>query len=271
MVKRPGRLAALYSIARLAVVLAQDPRSLILNDYALQNRAVPLLTEVDAGWSNAEARLQQTARRLQQTLTTEEDASPIDVQLEHLASQQRLASIQLQQLGLVAHHGLEQAKFAGAPSGMALEQQGSHPNRFLAATQPGAKPLAKQFLALPQTITQLWRQKNPALAAALLEPALYGYSLIVWILAMLFTGMSSVLGFYMSKQLRARLTGTQQLPRPHLPETLQERGPSRLSSYFEYPGVESWVKVPQQTASKTGYLDDESDEETERSLGTANY
>jgi hypothetical protein len=264
-----------------------------------------------AGWSSAEAELQSAARRFQQTLVDQqiqqqEDASDIAKRFklasERLASQQQLAAAQLAEVQAeqkqVSHgwqHGaIPQAydRMQSAPISPHLQGTGSYPGRIFATQGAGtgrAESAKKKSLALPQTVTEVWRQRNPALAALLLQPVLYGYSLIVWILAGIFTGAFPLFCFHLGKRVsgaQARNSNAGRLPISQ-DDRATRSSPGRLSSFFVYPGsslnqrdaqmrpqpqaaepegVESWVKVPVHYNKKqaSGYLDDESDGEAGR-------
>lgn len=259
---------------------------------------VPQLLELQGGnlleaSSGADAQLQLATRQFQQALAQEQlrqsEASTFSMQLDlaskRLASQQRLASAQLQQAGMAANRALDGLR-QGVPGAepmtsslVALQRQSS-----VGIREPGAQQVLKEPLALPQSITQLWRQKNPALAALLLEPALYGYSLLGWVLLMAVTGVSSAFCLLGNKLPLGR-TGHQLSPDAETggTEPPQYRGSSSLSSYFQYPGgygsvhdhppaasrrtpmekarlaraeleeeqegVESWIRVPVETPS----------------------
>jgi len=227
----------------------------------LASNFAPQLFEVQSGNSlTAEAQLQLATRQLQQALAREhfrqQEVSTFSTQLDlaaqRLASQQRLASAQLEQAGVAANRALDNL---GAASGsvpmpfVALQQQAS-----VGIDRPSANR-AKEPLALPQTITQLWRQKNPALAALLLEPALYGYSIIVWVILMLLTGISSAFCL-LGNKLPFEHEVHQQLPfdaeagRPQFHESAQNGGynglksgsyglqrvPTGSNGLFQYPG-----------------------------------
>lgn len=205
-----------------------------------------------AGWSDAETELQSAARRFERTFVDQQPyhqgVQPISDRLglasDRLASQQRLASIQLAEAEEAAKrvmHGWQQATQRTPPSLLALQQQ-QHARPARPDPDTDTEKTRKQPLALPQTVTQLWRQRNPAMAAALLEPVFYGYSLIVWILAMLFTGVSSASCFYVGNKFSGQRARNNQLPadtetgRSQSPMSEGSRRTNRLSSYFVYPG-----------------------------------
>jgi hypothetical protein len=254
--------------------------------------------------SGAEAQLQLATQQFQQNLAHEQfrqqEATSFSTQLdvaaerlaaERLASQQRLVSMQLQQVGVEANRALDSLA-ARAPVPMTSPSVAAGGARRVAfQRQAEVGPIAKQEpLALPQTVSQLWRERNPALAAVLLEPVLFGYSTLVWLVVMLLTAISSTFYF-----LGDKLPGRHLLPadaeagRRQAPEPSQNGAANRLSSIFRYPGsygsvhnraadtpmvtrvrqddedeiegVETWIKVPRepvshQEAHYQGYVDE---------------
>lgn len=160
----------------------------------------PQLLEARRGSSQAaEAQLQLATRQLQEALARARLESQLRQQQlptfasqygfapERLASQQALASAQLFQTGVETNRALESLR-RPAPGTMPL------PLMPLQQSDEVRNPSASEAnnpLALTQSFNQYWKQKNPALAALLLESSLYGYSIITWFLLMIVTGVSS--------------------------------------------------------------------------------
>jgi len=217
----------------------------------------------------------------------------LDLAAQRLASQQRLASLQLQQEGVDANRALGSLA-ARAPLPMTSPSVAAGGARRVAfQRQAGVGTTAKQEpVALPQTVSQVWRERNPALAAVLLEPVLFGYSTLVWLVVMLLTAISSGL-YFLSDKLPGRhlLIADAEAGRRQAPESSQHGAANRLSSIFRYPGsygsvhshaaatpvvtrvtqdaddqiegVETWIKVPREPVSHShqeahyqGYVDE---------------
>jgi len=283
--------------------MLQDPLSLGQSPLPLANNMVP--SSSADNWPYAESQLQLATRRLReaglhQQLQQQQAANSMLLQQQlaiasqRLDAEQRVVSEQLEEAGVAAHRMLDDLKVAASSEpteGMSATKGSSQPSRISdrLTAAPGTGGERSEKLALPQTMTQLWRQRNPALAALLLEPALYGYSVIVWALVMLATGISSAFCVYMGK-LQFRNQG---LPAAGQPvEPVQNQRLARLSQLVAYPGsylsraawrgattsttaaaapvrevdeeeegVETWIRMPAQPKSQ-GYLD-ESDGEGE--------
>lgn len=240
----------------------------------LPRRFIPSLDAV--GWLDPENELQLAARQqLQQTMEhqrlLEREGPTISEQLqfatERLASQRRLASSQLEQTGMVTLGSLDKLQHAvSSESTRRIPFSDRSPDHFpKRPPERGTNRSPKQPLALPQTAA-----KNPALAALLLEPVLYGYSAVVWALMVLFTGVASAVGLYISKSIALWHVENLQLP------TAGDGGrrfsndvSTRLNALDEedVERVESWIKVPVHIASQSrrqdcqGFPDDEFDGE----------
>lgn len=235
------------------------------------------------GLNDVDAQLEFATRRLQQAVDHEQMpglSKNLEIASERVALQQQLASAQLEQQGATVN-GNVLGRFRQKPaqgsarrtaSLLSLRQSGT-------ATRQPSQQHRQGPLALPQieteTAAKTWRQRNPALAALMLEPVLYGYSIIAWAFVMLLSGISSAFCFYAGNKLPLRLPGRQQLPKDDMAASQNNR-----SQYFQYPtaakfqrsvaldeedeeGVEAWVRVPikpERRASTTGYLDEEEDQ-----------
>lgn len=203
----------------------------------------------------------------------------LELASQRLAAQQSMVSAQLEEVDANAHNvlrglRLRQAASSGVPrstSMLSVDQQ-----------QQRQMQRPKEQLALPQTISQLWRQRNPAVAALFLEPVLYGYSMLVWAAIVLLTGMSSAFCYFAGSKLPLRRSGTQQpadnarIGEPQPTEPPQSATSNRLGQFFRYPGsffrrpvalggeraleegvereeeaVENWIKVPAELAVRS--------------------
>jgi len=237
----------------------------------------PQLLEAQRGSSQAaEVQLQLATRQLQEALARARlesqfrqrelptFASQYGLASERLASQQGLASAQLFQTIVDTNPALDSLRRV-AP--------GTFPMPLVALQQseevrnPSANQ-AQNPLVLTQSFTQYWRQKNPALAALLLEPSLYGYSLITWFLLMIVTGVSSGVCLLRAKSPTGHaahkphkpLASDPEVGRGQLREATQNGDPSRPSPPFgpsgrygslpqsdpeeEQEGMEYWTRVP---------------------------
>lgn len=232
----------------------------------------------DQMWRMREAALQP---RMNQEGLAQQYATlshQLELASEGLALQRRLAALQMEQAGMTPQRMMGDLQRPASPV--------ARPASFLSlGSKTHARQLLPDSIALPQVAVE--RLKNPALAALLLEPAIYGYSVIVWALVVVLTGISSAFCtcMCMGKMPCGRALPAEQQPPP---------GPQRngLSSYFEYPGsfikernansascsqgpmlkepeedapgVETWTRVPARHASRMtlegdcsrGYVDE---------------
>jgi len=169
------------------------------SDIIASNFAPQLLEAQRGNPLGAEAQLQLATRQLQEALararresqfrqqqvpSLAQVASQYGLASERLASQRWPVSTQLEQRGVEA---------TKAFNSLGRAASGAVPMPPLVALQQSEEigiPQARQAKE-PLAFTQYWKQKNPALAALLLEPSLYGYSLITWFILMFVTGISS--------------------------------------------------------------------------------
>lgn len=203
-------------------------------------------------------------QRLAASQSTSTMSEQLRLEADGLTSKQRLAASQLDQAGVVALRSLGKSHAGSAESARRIPSSERSPDRF--AQKPPERSTdrsPKQPLALPQTAA-----KNPAIAALLLEPVLYGYSAVVWALMVLCTGVASAAGLHISKSIALWHEQNLQLP------TAGDRSrqfsndvPTRPNALDEedVESVESWIKVPVHMASQSrlqdcpGYVDDEFD------------
>jgi len=177
---------------------------------------------------------------------------------ERLAAQRAPVFAQLEQTGReanMAFNGLGRASSGAMPPLVALQQ-----------SEEVVNPRANQAKE-PLSFTQTFKQKNPALAALLLEPALYGYSLITWLLLMAVTGISSAFCLLRGGKLPMGYAAYQALPsdaeagKGQQREAAQNGAPNMSTSPFvvysgrygslqqyeseeEQEGMEYWTRVP---------------------------
>lgn len=167
-------------------------------------------------------------------------AEQLQLASERLAVQQRLAALQLQQAKM-----LDDLRLPQSPSAVALPQTG-------------------------ETRTELQRHQNPAMAAVLIEPAMYGYYLLLWLGFMIVTGISSALCMWIGK-LPFRHCGYQEPPidsetgRLQQPPVSRQRAASGRSTFFRYPGSSTNYAAALDRSSHASHslkkLDEEPDEE----------
>jgi len=232
-------------------------------------------------------------RQPQQTVSAL--AEQLELASQRLAAQQKLATLELQEAKM-----FDDLRASGAPvDAQRLHSAPALPD--LALSQVDAQRLpsapASPDLALSQTGVQAQRYEHPALAALLMEPAVYGYYLIAWAALAICTGISSAICMYTGKlpcSLCRRAEQPEQLPIASITGRSRRSDSSRQATYFQYPGsscnyaarpngvvskkldlepdeepdgVETWIRVParsagQRQASYAGYID-ESDGEQE--------
>lgn len=268
-------------------------QGLAMNPLALNNVQASFTAASQVAPQDSQEELQRATLELQQTLaqqrTQHEEAAltrKLKEAAQRLESQQRSAGEQLERSGAAA---------AAALDHLAL---GRVHSRTVIAEASTGKQLSdkKEPLALQQTTSQsymqLWRQRNPALAALLMEPALYSYSMLVWIIVMLMTGASSALCIFGNKVLALARQGQELAAHADAeagssamsPEQMY-RYPGSYGSFHEHldspaaahaaahktlaqseerqaedldyaPGVESWVRVPCQREQNRGFPSD---------------